>query len=357
MLKAPLKTSQLVLQPCSNRVAQANLRRTILSPVLATDILTYATDMELKHRKYFTRGENQQVALWGVKEKQGRPKQMWERMRKGDLVLFYADKSFVLIGTIDYTFTSPALADHLWPEVGTPPDLSYKFLYVVKNPLPLYTSTVNGLRGGIPSESLLNGAVIEGLGSNGVVMGITVVSDTGTQKFIEQSPTIKDYYESMKRGKGINLSDPAFNAQLDLLTETGALDARDVYRMAKFRTEQGQLRDLMLGGRSSLPCSICGEEYPAPAITTAHIKKRSECTSREKGDPNVVTPMCYLGCDFLFENGYIVVDSQGKVRANLSKVTTTALSHQVARLEGRSCLNLTQKNAVYYASHREFHGA
>jgi hypothetical protein len=49
-------------------------------------------------------------------------------------------------------------------------------------------------------------------------------------------------------------------------------------------------------------------------LVAAHIKRRSECTDREKRDyGNNVVPMCLFGCDALFERGFIIVRN-GRVR-------------------------------------------
>ncbi len=350
---------QVVLQPCSDPVAQANFRRTVLRPVLASDVLQQATDIDANTKAHFSHPSNQQVYLWGVKEKQGRPKEMWERMRKGDVVLFYADYSFILVGTVDLTFTSARLANHLWPEEGVDPDFSYKFMYAIRNPLPLYTSTSRKLRAGAPSEEIIRKAQIGGLREDGVVMGITVVGQPAAQKFLDAAPIVREYLNTTgKSSSAIDLTDPAINAQLDMLTE-GVVAAGDVYRLAKFRQEQGQLRAKMLAGRLSVSCCICGKEYPATAITTAHIKKRSECTQREREHVQVVTPMCYLGCDFLYEQGYVYVDQGGKVRRNTAKATDPAsqLHARIAEVEGNDCLEFTEHNARYYEWHQKFHGA
>ena len=57
-------------------------------------------------------------------------------------------------------------------------------------------------------------------------------------------------------------------------------------------------------------CCIYNKKYPVSFLVAAHIKKRAECTLDEKKDfLNIVAPMCKMGCDELYEKGYIgVVD-------------------------------------------------
>ncbi|WP_288432730.1 hypothetical protein [uncultured Deinococcus sp.] len=347
---------QIVLQPCSDPQAQANLKKTMLQQISSQTILDQATDMDLSCRSYFER--HPAVTIWGVKEKQGRPKVQWERMKKGDLVLFYAAGSFILIGTVDFKFTSPKLADYLWHEDGVSPEFSYKFLYVIKNPIPLYTDSFKSLSGGIASGPLFRKAQVggEGLRDDGVVMGITVVSDSGAQKLISSSPTLQNYQQSFsgKRQKRIDFTDPKLEEQLEGLISTGLLKAGDVLRISKYRIEQGELRESMIRGREIVSCCICGEEFPATSIVTAHIKKRSRCSPSEMRDTNVVAPMCYLGCDHLFEHGYIVVGSDGIVKIN-REAKASGLKTRIKAVSGLSCLGINNNNTKYYAWHRKFH--
>lgn len=60
-------------------------------------------------------------------------------------------------------------------------------------------------------------------------------------------------------------------------------------------------------------CGICNKEYPINLLITAHIKKQTHCTFEEKLDyKNIVMPMCKMGCDDLYEKGYIFI-RDGKV--------------------------------------------
>jgi len=78
--------------------------------------------------------------------------------------------------------------------------------------------------------------------------------------------------------------------------------------VTKRRTEQYLLKKYLFQEKEYGNCAICNEDFPVKFLATAHIKKRSECNDEEKRDLNIVMPTCYLGCDKLYEDGYIVVE-------------------------------------------------
>jgi hypothetical protein len=79
------------------------------------------------------------------------------------------------------------------------------------------------------------------------------------------------------------------------------------------RIEQSFLRSKLFRDNKYAECCICGELMPVQLLVCAHIKKRAICSDEEKRDfNNVVVAMCRLGCDELYERGYISVKN-GKV--------------------------------------------
>ena len=51
-------------------------------------------------------------------------------------------------------------------------------------------------------------------------------------------------------------------------------------------------------------------------MVAAHIKPRSKCSTQERKNPNVVMPVCKVGCDDFFEKGYLIVDQSGFIQIN-----------------------------------------
>lgn len=113
------------------------------------------------------------------------------------------------------------------------------------------------------------------------------------------------------------------------------------------RGERGALRHFVFGNRTYANCGLCGDEFPVQLLHTAHIKKRSKCSDRERRDGNVVMPACLLGCDALFEHGYITVEADGRiVRA------AGAPEPASGRLVGVVALAHKAETEPYFAWHR-----
>jgi len=83
----------------------------------------------------------------------------------------------------------------------------------------------------------------------------------------------------------------------------------------KYRLEQTLLREYLFKDRETLKCAICGREYSTKSLVTAHKKKRSLCSARERIDPYIVMPLCKFGCDYLYEERFIEI-KDGKVHRN-----------------------------------------
>lgn len=119
------------------------------------------------------------------------------------------------------------------------------------------------------------------------------------------------------------------------------------------RGEQAMLRRQLLAGRTHGSCALCGEYVPAGYLVAAHIKRRSDCTEDERRDlANIAMLACTFGCDALFENGAIAVDSGGQLVTHTSTFTGDLAAH-VQRLDGRVCTAFRPETAGYFQWHRE----
>jgi hypothetical protein len=121
------------------------------------------------------------------------------------------------------------------------------------------------------------------------------------------------------------------------------------------RLEQAALREHHFGGRGVVPCSLCGRQLPTSLLVIGHIKPRARCSATEKRDfSNVAMPVCVLGCDHLFERGFVTVSSTGRVVSTRRYGRSKGLSAVLSGLSGRRCLAQTPTSEVYFAWHREF---
>lgn len=91
---------------------------------------------------------------------------------------------------------------------------------------------------------------------------------------------------------------------------------------------------------------------PADPAVRAQSGERAECSDEERNDlRNVAMLACSLGCDRLFELGYVTVGPDGTVVA--ASPVEGALAEQLAQLEGRMTGAHHAGSAGYFAWHRE----
>ncbi|MDJ0005508.1 HNH endonuclease (plasmid) [Rhodococcoides fascians A21d2] len=129
--------------------------------------------------------------------------------------------------------------------------------------------------------------------------------------------------------------------------------ATDVAGWAARRVEQTALRLSLFGGRTDGECGICGRTLPSSLLVAGHIKPRALCTDAERLDfPSVAMLTCTLGCDALFENRYITVDSSGTIVPGRAS-EHPAVAASVSALAGLRCLAYTEAREVYFNAHRD----
>lgn len=123
----------------------------------------------------------------------------------------------------------------------------------------------------------------------------------------------------------------------------------------RVRREQTALRKLLAGNHEYSNCALCGLRYPVELLVAAHIKKRSLCGEAERRDlANVAMLACALGCDSLYEAGWITVDVNGSVRTvGPAMVESDPLSRHLLMLEGKRCRAHTADSEQYFAWHRD----
>ncbi len=112
-------------------------------------------------------------------------------------------------------------------------------------------------------------------------------------------------------------------------------DKLDKERKIYSRREQAFLRDYLFGRGDRGTCVICGSYLPTSLLVAAHIKPRASCTDAERRDfVNNVVPMCLLGCDALFERGFLVAQ-EGKVKVRIEGELEPRLKNLVNAIDER----------------------
>jgi hypothetical protein len=120
--------------------------------------------------------------------------------------------------------------------------------------------------------------------------------------------------------------------------------------LVRARREQARLRDHLLQGRDEAPCDLCGCRLPKELLVAAHIAPRSELDHSERTQfDRIAMVACQLGCDRLFELGYLSVDEDGVI---CSRASEGELVPILARLAGRECAAHNADTAAAFATHR-----
>ncbi|PNH86113.1 HNH endonuclease [Arthrobacter sp. AFG20] len=126
----------------------------------------------------------------------------------------------------------------------------------------------------------------------------------------------------------------------------------DRLTIASVRAEQRFLRGQQLLYRGNT-CSLCGLSLPDELFVAAHIKPRWACSENERMDArNVAMLACLLGCDALFELGYVVVSEQGIIEPG--KRRSEQVADRIQHVVDRKCLAHGEESRQYFAWHRDY---
>ncbi|GAA2216640.1 hypothetical protein GCM10010429_44380 [Micromonospora olivasterospora] len=137
----------------------------------------------------------------------------------------------------------------------------------------------------------------------------------------------------------------------DPLDLDGDLDALVEVRR---RREQRRLRHRKFGLREQITCDLCGRSMPVRLVAAAHIKRRAEASRDERLTLENIMAACLLGCDALFEHGYIHVDSAGVIRA--SQRAHGNADEATRSLTGRRCTAFSARSRPFFEYHAARHG-
>ncbi|MGO2541323.1 MAG: hypothetical protein ACTH8J_09260 [Specibacter sp.] len=133
---------------------------------------------------------------------------------------------------------------------------------------------------------------------------------------------------------------------------TWGADEPDEKTLTTIRLEQAHLRKNLLRGRMTAPCAICGEHYPARLLIAGHIKPRTRSNDEERMDfEHNAMLTCALGCDALYEWGYVVVDAKGRIKAG-QPAETPRIEAAVEALVGRNCTAFDEHTAAAFEENR-----
>ncbi|MCX5232981.1 hypothetical protein [Streptomyces sp. NBC_00233] len=323
---------RIVMQPArrSEKDVEQHYQDTIVRPVVFddhADILDASVAEQLK--QLFPGGHAQ---MWGVVPgKRDVNVSRISKMRPGDWVFFSGDKRVYFGGTIALMWRSKELATRLWgtDHAGS----TWEYMYAL-----------SGTRGfDIPVEEV---RTLLGWNPKRNIMGISVLGE-------EDSDTLRSFLTLDTAAAALGpapATDEAAADEAAVAAYGGELE-RTAQRAQ--RGEQAALKRRLLNGRSG-QCALCGRSLPGSFLIAAHIKKRAMCSDDEKRDlANIAMLACTLGCDAVFEHGYVTVAAGGTIQ--ISPLTGEVpeigayIHHQ---LDGRTVTWWTPNREPYFHWHR-----
>ena len=153
--------------------------------------------------------------------------------------------------------------------------------------------------------------------------------------FLKYKEKDKDFILSQALLESGKLKDPNYK---DYYKGHLLLDSTDRKNLgATSRIEQAALRANLFKNARIEKCSICHKNLPVDVLVAGHIKPRTECSHEERIDSHIVMPVCKIGCDDLFERGYVIVEEGGGIVINTSRDIPRELYSFMIQYEGKYC--------------------
>jgi|GEM_PF-1827380 len=303
--------TKIAFQSAADSDSSENLEKTLLSPVVLSELESIRGTGVAEELAAIYPGDMARVG--GIKlGKEGQQKGEWEKLQRGDVVLFMKDDMVFLSGIVTYLVKNPDLARELWGDDGRghTPECIY-FVDEVKDQF-IPRSVVNRLTGLDEGYEWPGFEVQEEEASAPVVYGFQLESEV-------YFPIVsEDEYKQIVR-------DIDRTAPLDISGRT------------RLRKEDGFLRDQLFRGKVAEECGICGNKYPTQFLIAAHIKDRWHCTTDDRLDyENIAMPICKLGCEELYRRNYVTVIDE-RVAVTKARVDSKDLQSILVRLQGRVC--------------------
>ncbi|RMZ49610.1 HNH endonuclease [Flavobacteriaceae bacterium PRS1] len=316
--------SKIILQPSGNKDAREHYVDTIKKSVTLEFIKPHISITEYKIlQEIYPSGE---CKVWGVTPG-GNNITKWNKIERGDVTLFSRDGAIYSSAVTTFKLHSQSLASNLWDY-----DLkgqTWEYIYFLDEIKRLNIPYIDFNR----SVYKKNGELYD---DKFIIQGFSVLDENQCRLFFERFDLESEIF----------VEEITADSYKQVLNQLEGLKEPNTEIKALGRKEQGYLRKLLFGKKTIDMCACCNRELPVSLLVTAHIKKRALCKTFEKLDKNIVMPMCKLGCDEIFEKGYISV-KDGKFIDLKKTPTTHHLNGYIKHVNGNNC-NYYNDNTISY---------
>lgn len=314
--------SKVILQPSGNKDAREHYDDTIENSVSLSKIKPHVSPEEFKVlNDIYPNGE---CKVWGVTPG-GSNLTKWNRIESGDVTLFSKDKKIYASAVTTYKLHSPSLASKLWDYNNK--GQTWEYIYFLDEVKKHNVPYIN-----------FNREV--GYADNYIIQGFNVLRP-------EQSIAVLKAFDLESEVFSEDISEEKYD---DVLAKLEALQETESEILSTRRLEQGYLKRNLFGNKTLGICAGCKKEYPVSYLITAHIKKRAFCEQKERKDSNVVMPMCKMGCDEVYEKGYISVLNGTYIDMKKSP-NSSHLQDYINQIVGEKCESYNDKTKGYFDWH------
>lgn len=311
--------NNIFLQPAGNINALKHFNKTVANPINLHDINSLLSQNDqTKLGNQFPSGE---LFIWGVVPGQSNI-DFWNKTNQGDVTLFVKNKNIFTSSIVAHKTQNKGLAEKLWgyDEKGHTWEYVYFLDEIKKVSIEMYSfnKIVGYKHGYFPQKFVI----------------------------VEQSKSEKAFeYFNFRSAEYFPIYSKDYYKKL-LIELTGDNNNTAIINVRK---EQQYLKGVLFQDKKNITCGICGNELPIEFVWCSHIKKRSRCTIKEQLDTRVVMPMCKLGCDDLYEKGYIAV-KDGKVKV-LKTTGSLILQKYINVIDGNMCEYWNDYSKEYFLDH------
>lgn len=316
-------TARVIYQPCSDDVARKNLQTTILNPVQFSDVVDLL-EPELREelRAAYPDGK---LFIWGLASPKTR--NAWLTMQSGDTIIFNTKTVVTVSACFTHRTHNRSLALKLWGWANAETESTWENIYFVTD-VRHHAIRFKAIQAHIDSRH---------------DRSFCRYDDAQSAAILERFPELDYDY---------TVSDVTLDeARQDIQDQPTDREANRPTRLEHKYIVRHLFQDKLISR-----CCLCHNEYPRHLLVAAHIKKRSVCSTKEKLDiENIAVPMCRLGCDPLFEYGYLSVRN-GKVVKHPSREMTEATASYVESVLDKQVMGWSKKNRKYFDWHLDAHG-
>lgn len=313
---------QILLFPTSGKLKYLNYIKTVEYSVNTNELLAICDKKNVKLLKEL---KSENIHLWGVPDGHNSQNfKEWDKTQIGDNCFFYRNKKYFSKSQVISKLEDENIALRLWKKDHNR-DI-WKNLFILESSSSISISNYRFNKSIKKKNTPLNQFKVQNIKKDELLKQIGI-SNIKSSKDLD-----KNHYQ-----KSLNQLDQVDGLKSD----------------AKIRLEQNIFSKYLFSKKSKSRCAICSKVYPNSIMVAGHIKKRSLSNELEKRNLNIIMPICKIGCDDLFERGYIYLDSRGYVTLNKEKELSADLTKYLKTIINEKSWYYNKDNAKFYDQHRK----